>query len=459
VTVLAPGVEVDLSLPSETALAALLPGVVALIAERRVARGESHDDPEPILTVAPTLTSLAGAPFDGGRSLTELGVRDGDLLVLHYDETAPPPPLFDDVVHAVSMSADRDHWTAGSARGVGSVAAVLAATAGSVIAVLSPRAGIVDGALAMALAVALVVAGCAMSVVRNDTRTALVLCACATPVAFAAGMLLVPGSDIASDCALGAASGAALALITLRFGRVGRQIFTAVAVVSVVLCLSCLWATVTEVSHNAIAAVTAAACVLAFTWAPRMALLHARIPLPRVPVVDSAGLLEHTEPEVGLSFDAIRSRTVAAQQYLTGYVAGLSVTAAASALVSVLPGPSGDVDWAGVALALVVGLVLALRGRTYVDRVQAAVPIVAGSAVPLVLTIAAAVHFPESSPLWTAGCALIALSALALGIVAPTRTFSPVMRRTSELVEFAAIAAVLPLVCWVVDLFALVRAL
>ncbi|MGU3431721.1 type VII secretion integral membrane protein EccD [Actinomycetes bacterium M1A6_2h] len=458
VTVLAPGVEVDLSLPSETVLVSLVPGIVSLIAERRIARGESDDDAD-MSRLAFTLTTLAGEPLDVGRSLTELGVREGNFLVLHSGDTAPPPPLFDDVVHAVSMSADRGRWTSESARAVGSAAAIVASAAGSAIAVLSPRGGFVDAAVAMVLAVAFTVVGCAVSTVHNDPRAAAVLCGCATPMGFAAGVLFVPGNDVASDCALGSAASAALALLTLRFGRVGRQIFTAIALVCVALCLACLCATATALPVDDIAAVVAAACVLAFTWAPRMAMLHSRIPLPRVPVVESPGLSEHAGPDIGEPFEAIRVRTVAAQQYLTGYVTGLSTVAAVAAVLAASAWPSGDVDWAGVVLALTIGLVLALRGRTHVDRIQATVSIAAGSAVPLMMLLVAALIQPDRSPVWAAGCALVTLVALALGIVAPTRTFSPVVRRVTELVEFAAIAAIIPLVCWVVDLFGLVRAL
>ncbi|WP_188545687.1 type VII secretion integral membrane protein EccD [Rhodococcoides trifolii] len=459
VTVLAPGVEVDLSLPSDTVVASLLPGIASLIAEHRAARGESDGDQHAMSTIAPTLTTLAGTPLDPGRSLAEFGVQDGDLLVLHDDDAAPPPPLFDDVVHAVSTSADCDRWTPESARVVGSVAAVVAATAGAATAVLDPTAGIVGGAVGIAVAVALTVVGCAVGLIRDDPRTAVVLCGGAVPVAFAAGMLVVPGNDIASDCALGSAVSAALALLTLRFGNVERPIFTAVAVACVVLSLACLWGATTAVPRADIAAVAAATCVLAFTWAPRMAMLHSRMPLPHVPVTDSPALFDHTEPAVSASFDAIRSRTVAAQQFLTGYVAGLSTAAAAAALLAVSAGRSGAVDWISIVLALSVGLVLALRGRTYVDRVQASVSIVAGSVVPAGLLVGAALSFPERSPLWCTGFALFGLTALVLGVMAPTRTFSPVLRRTTELVEFAAIAAIIPLVCWVVDLFALVRAL
>ena len=51
------------------------------------------------------------------------------------------------------------------------------------------------------------------------------------------------------------------------------------------------------------------------------------------------------------------------------------------------------------------------------------------------------------------------VAALIFGSLVPTRVFSPVLRRAAELVEYAAIAAVIPLACWVCGLYAAMRGL
>ncbi len=41
----------------------------------------------------------------------------------------------------------------------------------------------------------------------------------------------------------------------------------------------------------------------------------------------------------------------------------------------------------------------------------------------------------------------------------PRRTFTPVQRRISELTEYAVIATIVPLACWVAGLYSAVRGL
>jgi Flp pilus assembly pilin Flp len=42
-------------------------------------------------------------------------------------------------------------------------------------------------------------------------------------------------------------------------------------------------------------------------------------------------------------------------------------------------------------------------------------------------------------------------------VVAPRRSFTPVQRRAAEVVEYAVIATIVPLACWVTGLYAAVR--
>jgi hypothetical protein len=68
--------------------------------------------------------------------------------------------------------------------------------------------------------------------------------------------------------------------------------------------------------------------------------------------------------------------------------------------------------------------------------------------------------FAMHQPLAVFGAAMVVLvAALILGIIIPNQSATPPMRRGVELLEYTFVAAVLPLVFWVTDLYALVRGL
>ncbi|NUS95749.1 MAG: type VII secretion integral membrane protein EccD, partial [Nocardia sp.] len=81
-----------------------------------------------------------------------------------------------------------------------------------------------------------------------------------------------------------------------------------------------------------------------------------------------------------------------------------------------------------------------------------------GAAILLAMLVGTA--FVTDLPLAAFGAALVMLvAALILGIIVPNQTATPPMRRAAELIEYGFVAAVLPLVFWVADLYSLVRGL
>ncbi|WP_081592249.1 type VII secretion integral membrane protein EccD, partial [Nocardia otitidiscaviarum] len=142
---------------------------------------------------------------------------------------------------------------------------------------------------------------------------------------------------------------------------------------------------------------------------------------------------------------------------LTGLVAATTLVTATGALAAADPAGT-DVYRPGLALALVCAAVLMFRSRTYAGAAQA-VPLVAGGAA-IVLLILAGAALRMQQPLLVFGAAMVVLSAtLVLGMILPNQQATPPMRRAVELLEYAFVAAVIPLVFWVTQLFALVRGL
>lgn len=100
VTVTGPEKWADLALPGTVSVATLMPQVVRVCSPA----------PDGLQAAAWSLTRVDGTPVPSGASLSEAGVLDGDVLVLHR-ETAPERPSFvDDVRGSVEDRVDETAW-------------------------------------------------------------------------------------------------------------------------------------------------------------------------------------------------------------------------------------------------------------------------------------------------------------------------------------------------------------
>ncbi|MDQ3154439.1 MAG: EsaB/YukD family protein, partial [Actinomycetota bacterium] len=123
VTVVAPHTRIDVALPSDVAVADLLPMLLDMARETSPDGGVAHG--------GWCLARLGESALDPSRTLGSVGILDGDLLQLRRRVENPPPPLFDDVVDAIAGSAPGSFrpWTAATARLMGRVAGGLALVA------------------------------------------------------------------------------------------------------------------------------------------------------------------------------------------------------------------------------------------------------------------------------------------------------------------------------------------
>ncbi|MFF0818535.1 type VII secretion integral membrane protein EccD [Rhodococcus sp. NPDC003318] len=460
-TVLADHTQIDLALPPEAPLALLIPEIVGMI--------ERHDPP-PVGTVPPpaatewTLGRLGHAPLDPAASLAEHGVRDGDLLVLQSTRRPPPAPLFDDLMHNVAaIGADSfRRWTPRSARLTGSAATVALTSVGALGLLLARR---IDGGLtsvfaALVVAVLLVCAGAVTARVYGDGSAGVVLWAAAIAPAFVGGALIVPGALSAAGLLLGAVTTGAVAVLAARTSGVGVALGTAVTTVSALVACSATAVLVTDLSVSAVSAVAMALALTTLAFAPRLAMLLAKLPLPPVPSPGSPLDSEEDRSDTGplASFVGLEKRAGRARRHLTGLVCAVALATLVGALMTA--GAFGDdINWPGAALAVVVAVVVMLRGRTYASAAQAAPLIGSGTLILVLLLAGTAASESGLAPAVFAIAALGAGVAMVLGVVAPAREFSPVQRRAVELLDYTAIAAVIPLVCWVSGLFSALRGL
>ncbi|WP_232512612.1 type VII secretion integral membrane protein EccD [Rhodococcus pyridinivorans] len=462
ITVLARHTEVDLALPLDVPVALLLPGIVNLVAGHRP-DNDFDATPERTEPDGWALARIGRAPLSGALSLDEHGVRDGEILVLEDAGSPAPPPLFDDVMYSVAAS-DRTTtpWGAGPSGLIAAVLGPVALAAGCVPLLFLPDGAsrLALGAVCAALPLLVLLAAGILARLHDDRRTATALLWCAFPLAATAGALLVPGESPAPRLVLAAALTGAVAVLAVRATRIGLAPCTAVAATAAGVVVTATLASTTELEARALGAGTVVVALLLAGTAPRLAAMLAKLPIPPVPAPGAPLEPETPESSVsGLPSQAeLEHRANRARSALTGIVHAVVLLTAGGAWSAAFP-LDGDVSVPAVALAVASAVVLVFRGRTYTATAQAA-PLVAGGAV-LLLGLLVGAAASGALPPWAvfASATGLACAGFLFGVVAPRRTFTPVQRRIAEIAEYATIATVVPLACWVAGVYAAIRGL
>lgn len=471
ISVLGGNTQVDVALPSSLPVAALLPDLVALIESRNPPRRNddpSRDDKREHWT----LSKVGQDSIDSHRTLNEAGILDGDLLLLKSVISRETPALFDDVIDAVGRLNDSRFtmWTARSARVMAYVVALVTSVVAAAILCTSRLhvdswlPGLVSALLGIGFAAAAII------VVRyyRDTATATVLSACAQPLVFAGALLLTPHAFGAPHLTFACAASLLLAVLVYRVTAVGPMLHSALLFASLGGLIAAGVVLIFGTSMVSTGAALTAIAVLCVLLAPRFTIAMARLPLPPVPT--SGGPIDPIDAEVRPTIEgigaigamalpsaaALERRAYTANQYLTGTVLGIAVLAGIGALLAA--DPLHGFDWRTTALAVIVAIVLALRGRAHTDVAQTAVLVAAGAIVFTLLMVGLAVG-AGTSWIYIAFGLVLALGILALvtGVVAPQQEFSPVMKRTGEILEYTLVGVIAPLAFWVMGVYGAVR--
>ena len=449
VTVVAPRTRIDVALPADVAVADLLPMLLDMAKEVTPDGGARHG--------GWCLAKLGDSPLEPSRTLGSLGIVDGDMLQLRRRNENPPPPLYDDVVDAIAESSPDSFrpWTKETANRIGYVAGTLALLTASVAVFLG---GPVSGGSAIAAAViagvtaviAVAVGAVIVRAYKAPTAGVLVAAAGGLPMAFVSGVYIVPNGLGAANFLLGCGLMAIVASASIMLLGTGVTTFIAAGTASVFGVLAFAVGTLIDHPAPGIAAGAAAAALAGISMLPRLTIQLAKLPLPNVP-----GSAEDLKEDSGFpDYQSIERRAGLAHEYMTGMIIGCGVVAAVGAVIS-----ATSPDMWGVILAVVVTLVLLLRGRTYANGSQAvallATGMLSGGGV-LVGWLIAADSFDRL--LWVFGAlVLISAAALILGVVFPEQRFSPPLRRSVEIVEAICIASVLPLALAVMNLYVTLR--
>jgi type VII secretion integral membrane protein EccD len=449
VTVVAPRTRIDVALPAGVAVADLLPMLLEMAKEATPDGGARHG--------GWCLAKLGESPLDPSRTLASLGVVDGELLQLRKRAENPPPPLYDDVVDAIAESTPDSYrpWTKKTANRIGYIAGTLALLLAAVAVLLGgPLLG--GDAVAAAIAAgatAIVCVAVGTTIARGyqaETAGVLIAAAGGLPMAFVAGLYIVPGATGRASLLLACALVLIVSSASIMLIGAGVTVFVAAGSAALIGVIA--FAIGTLIAHPApgIAAGTAAVSLAALSMLPRVTIQLARLPLPNVP-----GSAEDLKEDSGFpDYRSIERRAGLAHEYMTGMIIGLGSTTAISAIIT-----AGKGDLWAVLTAISATLVLLLRARTYANGSQAiallATGMFSGAGVMIGWLISAD---PFGRLLWVFGSlVLIGAAALVLGVIFPEQRFSPPLRRTVEILEAVCIAVMLPLALAVMNLYGTLR--
>lgn len=411
---------VDLALPHRASVGEVLPSIVDLTrADRR--------DP----AVRWRLHRVGGSSLDESLTLLDNDIRDGELLWLSADDV--PEPVFVDR-DASGVVARLRPARCGIPRMLCVGGSVLAAGIGATAILWST-----DSAGAVVAGAALTAAAVAVAFVAGRTGSEPLLCTTfsvlSTVSAAVTGAVVVPSGPLGAHVLLASSAALATAVICLRITGCARIPLTATATASL-LCAAISAASVAwHLGYLASGALLATSALVAVGSAPRLAIALTRI-----------------GPEATQEYQAER-----AHDLLTGMLAGAS-TAAAIATVLVGCGSVAAREFPVPAAAFdsLVGAALLLRTRTHIGTARRSALAVGGfaaCAAGFVVLVAAAPHHAH----WLGALATVAGTGCLMPLLPSTPGLAA--RRAADLAEYAALAAVIPLGCWIAGLFGLVRGL
>ncbi|WP_229789233.1 type VII secretion integral membrane protein EccD [Pilimelia terevasa] len=450
-TVRAPHRQLDLALPADVPLAALLPALLRLAGAELADEGERHG--------GWLLRRTAGEALSPASTLAAQGVRDGALLHLVPAGLRWPAPESDDVAEVIADAARRQgpDWDGTRTRTWCRIAAsgLLAVP----LLVLAHR-GVTPTALPyllLAAAAALTVGGTVAARAHGDAGPGAVLAGWALPYAFL-GAALALGADNAvgplpllgwlgaPQLLVGGVAAAVAAVAGLAGAAAGPR--SGVAGLTAGVGAGLAGAAGYQGAATSVAAVLLAVAVCGVGLLPLLAIRLGRLPLPP-PAGPADGAVADGAPDPAAVGGAV-ARTAA---LLTGMLAGhaLLCTAAAAVLVAA-GGPAAR------ALVAVAGVALLLRARLFAAAGQRVPVLVAGLAAlaAAALAVAGAAGTRGLAGL-TVVAVLAALGVAVAGGVYAVRPASPYLGRLADLLDTASLVAVVPLACAVLDLYARVR--
>lgn len=417
---------VDLTLPADSPIAVLIPPIVDV-----VLNGSAT-------AAAPLrwhLARIGGRPLDTSMTLRENDVHDGDLILLTADPGPLPRSRPGDASAIVAEVANPlpTQWPgAFTVSGIAVTIVSAAALAATGLAAGSTMHLWTAATLSAAGATSAVLIG------RPAHRMSLVVSVAAVSFAMVTGFLAVPDASWAPKLLLTATPAFAVSILLLHMARRAPTVLASFAAATCALAATGAIGMSAELSFRALGATLTVLSLAALSGAPKL-------------TVAFAGL-GPSQPEIG------NQRAEAGHRILTGLVAGWSLSTTLGVVAVAADAGAGIVPPAIAAIfAADIGLLLLLRTGTHVDARRRAVLGVAG----LCSLTAAFIVTVSATPAYASWpCAAAAAAGMVLGCREGSfEPPNPLVRNLFQMVEYLALATVVPLAAWVAGVYVLVRGL
>ncbi|TDD11254.1 type VII secretion integral membrane protein EccD [Nonomuraea deserti] len=449
VTVVTPRGFLDVGLPPDMPLGNLLPTLLRIAGEGLAEAGLAHG--------GWVLQRLGGPPFGLDATLSELAVRDGELLHLRPRGHELPEVVFDDVADAVATGVleRTGRWQPATTRSYGlrAAAALLGTGAAALLATGPPwaPAALVAGVVALVL---LLVAA-ALSRALGDARSGAVIGYAALPYGFVAG-LLGPATDgaILQPANLLSACGVVLMLATATGFAVAEGLPAFLGVAAAAFCglLASGLVMGFDLAAAGVAAVLAALAVGLTTAIPSLSFRLAGMPLPALPTTAEELRREGSDLDGELVID----KTVVADRFCGGLLGGVALVVLGAQVLLVLDGA-----WAATAMSAALSVSMLMRARVFEGRGQR-VWLLTTAMAGVVLAAAGAVSgAADGTVLYGIVPALVVL---ALGVAGTALWLtsgrpSPFWGRMGDIMDILLMIALIPLALAVLDLYETIRGL
>ncbi|HEX5252276.1 MAG TPA: type VII secretion integral membrane protein EccD [Mycobacterium sp.] len=439
---------VDVTLPAGIPVAVLIPSVVDILRA-------DHLDNE---AWRYRLSVPGASGLDPSMTLAQHGIGDGAILVLSRSTAPLPAPRYFDVAEGVSAALDaatEPRSGAAHARAVrliGVAAAIVLAGVGG-LAIVRNALRLNDNRDVATTVTALVASGglaVGLAAIAHrgyqDQAAGLALSLIATTFAAVAGFVAVPGTPGMPNVLLATAAAGVTAVVAMRVSGCGVVTLTAVSSCAAVTAVAGLVSVVSAAPLRIIASAAALLSVGLLPAAARASIALAGLS-PRLGTPDAA--------EIEPSDARTHSQAVCADRWLTSLLSGLSVSATLGAVVTVL---AGAPLLSCTAFGTLTGALLLLRSRSTHTR-RMLVFAISGILITATTFGVAAWRAPVPGPWIVTATTLAVAGAMYLGFVGPARPASPVLHRGIGLLEALALAAMVPLTCWICGLYGAVRGL
>ena len=439
----------DMALPTEVPLRELLPAV------RRMALPPSEDGDASGLAIL-SLAPVGGAPFSLDATLDTVGVTDGDLLAL---QPVPPGPAAPRIVEdigdaAVIFSAARERpWGPAHIERFAATSLVGLILVATIVAWLHHAAEGGNAGLIVASAVAvLTVLGALATRVRLPQLATALSVSALVPVA-AAFALAVPGEFGPSQVLLAAAGVTAWSIVSITIAERAIAVFTAATVVGAGALITSGAAAIWELNPVIIGSALVLLALLVTVQAAQFSALWARFP---VPVIPAPGDPTPSAPPLEVLADLPR-RVRISDSHQTGFIAGGVLLATAGTLT--LAAPQGVSHWVWYIVAA-VALGAVLRARVW-DSAPCKAWLLSQPfllAIGLLAVYLTGDRYPAT---WWALAALVGLTvvwavAALFPAVATPDTYSLPMRRLVGFLGAGVDASLIPVLAYLVGVFAFV---